>query len=151
MGEKLMGTDVVCQVAIVVKDIEAKAKAWAQLLGVDPPAWNLTDTADKSHISYLGGATEARAKLAFFQIGPQVRLELIEPVGRPSTWGQFLDAHGEGIHHVAFFVKGMDEVLLKLEGVGLKAVQRGDYKGGRYAYVDGEAQLAAILELLENF
>ncbi|MFH1084892.1 MAG: VOC family protein [Chloroflexota bacterium] len=151
MGENLLGTNVVCQVAIVINDIEAKAKAWAQLLGVEPPAWRMTDTADKSHIRYLGATTEARAKLAFFQLGPQVRLELIEPVGRPSTWGQFLDAHGEGIHHIAFIVKGMDEVALRLEGVGLKAVQRGDYTGGRYAYVDGEAQLAAILELLENF
>jgi hypothetical protein len=29
-------------------------------------------------------------------------------------------------------------------------VQRGEYPGGRYAYINGNAQPGAILELLEN-
>ena len=45
----------------------------------------------------------------------------------------------------------MDEVLGKLEGEGIGLVQRGDYTGGRYAYVDGTGGLKAVLELLENF
>jgi len=31
-------------------------------------------------------------------------LELIEPVGGPSTWREFLDTRGEGVHHIAFHV-----------------------------------------------
>ena len=44
----------------------------------------------------------------------------------------------------------MAERVAFLEGKGLSLVQRGEYPGGRYAYVDGSAQLGAILELLEN-
>ena len=150
MSENLLGTSVVCQVAIITADIERASKAWADLLSVDVPPWSLTAEASESHISYRGETTEARAKLAFFDMG-QVRLELIEPVGRPSTWGEFLDEHGDGIHHIAFFVKGMDGVLARLEANDVPAVQRGDYTGGRYGYVDGSKKLGAVLELLENF
>jgi methylmalonyl-CoA/ethylmalonyl-CoA epimerase len=150
MAENALGTHLVCQVAIITADIDKLSKAWAQLLGVEVPSWRMTDGPEKSHIQYLGERTEARAKLAFFDLG-QVRLELIEPVGRPSTWGDFLDQHGDGLHHIAFQIKGMDEVLLRLEAQDIPLVQRGDYTGGRYAYVDGTASLGAILELLENF
>jgi methylmalonyl-CoA/ethylmalonyl-CoA epimerase len=149
MGENALGTHLVCQVAIITADIDKLSKAWARLLGVEVPPWHMTDGPEKSHIRYLGERTEARAKLAFFDLG-QVRLELIEPVGRPSTWGDFLDQHGDGLHHIAFHIQGMDEVLLRLEAQDIPPVQRGDYTGGRYAYVDGTASLGAILELLEN-
>ena len=150
MSSNVLGTNVVCQVAIVVHDVERVARAWAAVLGVDVPSWRLTGPAQESHISYRGATTQARAKLAFFNLGEQVRLELIEPVDRPSTWGQFLDEHGQGIHHIAFTVKGMDQVLARLDAHDVTLVQRGDYAGGRYAYVDGVAELGAVLELLEN-
>ena len=150
MAENVLGTDVVCQVAVVVEDVEETSEAWAKLLGVEVPDWSMTDPPEMSHVKYKGETTEARAKLAFFDLG-QVRLEIIEPVDRPSTWGDFFDEHGQGLHHIAFFVEGMDEVLMALEDQGLTLVQRGDYTGGRYAYVDGTAQLGCILELLENF
>jgi len=149
MGENALGTDIVTQVAIVVRDIEKASAAWAQVLGVDVPPWKATDTADVSHISYRGETTPARAKLAFFSLG-QVSLELIEPIDAPSTWNDFLEAHGDGIHHIAFQIKGMDVVLDNLAQQDVTLVQRGDYAGGRYAYVDGQSTLGAVLELLEN-
>jgi len=150
MTENLLGTDIVTQVAIIVQDVARTSRAWAELLGVPVPEAKLTDPLSEAHTLYKGEPTQARAKLAFFRLG-QVSLELIEPVGRPSTWGDFLDEHGEGIHHVAFNIKGMDDVLLRLDAHQMPLIQRGDYTGGRYAYVDGVPRLGAILELLENF
>lgn len=150
MNKNALGSDLVCQVGIIVRDVEKTAQAWADLLGVEKPVARITDTKDKSHINYQGASTDARAKLAFFNLG-QVQLELIEPVGAPSTWAEFLEKHGQGIHHIAFRIKGMDEVLTELQAHNVPLVQRGDYTGGRYAYVDGIPALGAILELLENF
>jgi 4-hydroxyphenylpyruvate dioxygenase-like putative hemolysin len=79
-----------------------------------------------------------------------VDLELIEPVGKPSTWHDQLDERGEGLHHIAFEIGGMSDRIAYLGARGLPLVQRGEYPGGRYAYLDGNAQLGAILELLEN-
>jgi hypothetical protein len=44
----------------------------------------------------------------------------------------------------------MKEKLAYLDSKGVRLVQRGEYTGGRYAYVDSAAQLGAIIELLEN-
>ena len=148
MGDKL-GSNVVCQVGLIVKDVEKSAQAYADLFGVDVPRWFLTDSEDIAHTRYHGEPTQAQAKLAFFQLGA-VQLELIEPVGGPSTWQAFLDTHGEGMHHIAFQIEGMDEQVAILEKKGMPLVQLGDYTGGCYAYVDGSKQLATIIELLEN-
>lgn len=144
---EVLGSGVVCQVGLVVKDVVQSARAYADLLGVEVPGWTLTDPQDVAHTQYRGQPTGAQAKLAFFQLGA-ISLELIEPVGGPSTWQEFLDTHGEGVHHIAFQVQGMDDRVAALEGQGMLLVQRGDYTGGCYAYIDSVAQLGVILELL---
>ncbi|MBN2003371.1 MAG: VOC family protein [Anaerolineae bacterium] len=144
-----IGTNVVCQVGLVVKDIEKSAAAYSAVFGMPVPNIVVTDDYDKAQTVYRGKPTEARAKLAFFDMG-QVQVELIEPIGEPSTWKEALDAKGEGFHHLAFFVKGTDQVVAYLEGKGGALVQQGHYTGGMYSYVDMPA-LHIVLELLENF
>lgn len=149
MTQPALDTDTVVQVGIVVHDIEAKARAWSDILGLPMPKISITDTVDKAQTQHQGQPTNARARLAFFHMG-QVDIELIEPVGEPSTWRDHLDQHGEGLHHLAFRIKGMNEKVAYLAGHDIPLVQRGEYTGGRYAYVAGSAQLGVILELLEN-
>jgi len=144
-----LGTTTVTQVAIIVRDVEAKAHAWAHILGLPMPAIIVTDPVEVAQTEYRGQPSTARAKLAFFNLG-QVSLELIEPIGGPSTWQEHLDAHGESLHHIAFQIQGMQDKLAYLDANGIPLVQRGEYKGGRYAYVDGTQTLSLVLELLEN-
>jgi len=144
-----LGTTTVTQVAIVVRDIEAKSRAWAQVLGLPVPAVIVTDPVELAQTEYRGQPSPARAKLAFFQLG-QVSLELIEPIGGPSTWQEHLDAHGESLHHIAFQIQGMQDKLAYLDANDISLVQRGEYKGGRYAYADGTQALGTVLELLED-
>jgi catechol 2,3-dioxygenase-like lactoylglutathione lyase family enzyme len=145
-----LGTLTVTQIGIVVRDIGKTTRAFADVLGVPAPKVNITAPLEKAHTEYRGQPSEAQAKLSFFNLG-QVSLELIEPMGGSSTWQEFLDAHGEGVHHIAFEIKGMDEKITYLTNKGVPLIQRGDYTGGRYAYLDGEPRLAVLLELLENF
>ncbi len=149
MAENGIGTNMICQVGVVVRDIERVARAYADIFGMEVPPVSLTAPEAEAHTTYKGAPTPARAKLAFFQMGA-ISLELIEPVGGPSTWQEFLDIRGEGVHHIAFRIAGMDRIIAYLEGKGIPAVQRGDYTGGRYAYMGSEGQLAVILELLER-
>ena len=149
MSEQGLGTITITQVGLIVQDIEAKARAWAEVLGLPVPETMITDSYERAQTEYNGKPSNARAKLAFFHLG-QVDLELIEPVGKPSTWQDQLDEHGDSLHHIAFEIEGMSEKVTYLEAKGLSLVQRGEYPGGRYAYINGNAQLGAILELLEN-
>jgi methylmalonyl-CoA/ethylmalonyl-CoA epimerase len=149
MADQALGTTVITQVGIIVRDIEARARAWSDILGLPMPDIQVTDTVDLAHTEYHGAPSTARAKLAFFHLG-QVDVELIEPIGEPSTWNDQLQQHGDSLHHIAVQIQGMQDKLAYLDSKGMNLLQRGDYTGGRYAYVDGQAQLGTILELLEN-
>lgn len=149
MDQPALSSTTVVQVAIVVPDVAAAASAWAALLGIPQPTIIITDPLEVAQTEYRGAPTPARAKLAFIRLG-QVQLELIEPLDGPSTWKDGLDAHGPSLHHIAFAIKGMNEQLAVLAAHGAPLVQRGEYRGGRYAYVDSGARLGAVIELLEN-
>ncbi|KHL92176.1 lactoylglutathione lyase [Paenibacillus sp. IHB B 3415] len=149
MMSGLLGNHFITQIGILVNDIEKVSAAYADFFGIEKPEIGITDTADIAQTNYNGGATEARAKLAFFDMG-SLQLELIEPDHQPSTWRDYLNEHGEGLHHIAFAAEGMKEKIMLLEGKGFPLQQKGEYTGGRYAYMDTFKELKVILELLEN-
>jgi hypothetical protein len=77
----------------------------AAFLGVDPPEVQITGDVNEAQTRYMGQSSEACAKLAFFHIGPNVDIELIEPDKNPnSIWRYDLDTKGEGFHHITFFI-----------------------------------------------
>ena len=149
MGNNILGTKLITQIGILVHDIEATSQAYAQFFGVEKPQWSITDEVDKAQTQYRGKRSDARAKLAFFDMG-SLQLELIEPDHNPSTWRESLDRNGEGPHHVAFVIKGMKEKIAVLERNQMPLLQKGEYTGGRYAYIDASRDLKVIIELLEN-
>ncbi len=139
------------QVGIIVKDIEKSARHWASLLGnKEIPEIILATGSELNPTEYKGQPTDAKARLAFFQLD-NITIELIEPVGGPSTWKEFLDTKGEGIHHIAFNIKGMKSYIKAFEENGIPMVQHGGWDTGEYSYMDGSSSLALIIELLENY
>ena len=150
MDKGVLGTQTVVQIGIIVKNIQVTAKKYADFLGMDIPEIVITDAYDKTLTLYNGIPTQARAKLAFFRTPGAVEIELIEPDQNPSTWREFLDSHGEGVHHIAFFIKDTQGKVLKLKELGMGLVQKGEYTGGRYSYIDSSKDLKVMLELLEN-
>jgi len=150
MENNLLNTNVVVQVGILVHDIEKSIKDFAAILGVEEPGWSWTGTLAEAETEYRGNPSEARAKLAFFKAGGNLTLELIEPDHLPSTWREDLDKNGEGVHHLAFNIKGMKETIARLEANGIPLIQKGEYPGGRYAYLDASKTMKTLIELLEN-
>lgn len=138
----------VVQVGIVVRDIERKCEAWARLLKLEVPEVVETEPPEVTGMRYGGRASAGRAKLAFFQL-ENLSLELIEPVGGPSSWSEFLEKNGEGIHHIAFRVENMREAEDRLREVDVEIEQEGSFTGGSYAYTKPRGPLGAILELLK--
>jgi catechol 2,3-dioxygenase-like lactoylglutathione lyase family enzyme len=149
MADRGLAQEQLTQIALTVPDIEKASRAWAEALGVPVPPWHLTDPVEQAHTEYRGQSTAARAKLAFFNLG-QVSIELIEPVGGPSTWREGLERVGCGVHHVAFHVRSAEAALARLEGQGARVVQTGDNPGGRYIYLDAVERLGVTLELLAD-
>jgi catechol 2,3-dioxygenase-like lactoylglutathione lyase family enzyme len=137
------------QVAIAVRDIEASRKRWAAVLGVEAPPILEVDAGDKVRMSFRGAPSNARVKLAFFDLGG-VQLELLEPVGEGSTWKEGLDQHGESMHHLAFWTGNMVQTAGGLKQQGVSLIQRGDMGEGQYAYFDATGALGCVIELLES-
>jgi CHAD domain-containing protein len=150
MEKNILGTDLVTQIGILVNDIEQAAQDYADLLGVEKPEIVITATEDIAKTVYKGNPTPARTKQAFFHVGPNIDIELLEPDHEPSTWRHDLDTYGEGIHHIAFNIKGMRKVVEVFERNGMKEIQKGEWVGGRYSYIDAKETLKLTLELLEN-
>ena len=149
MKHGLLDNNRMVQVGIIVRDIEQAAADYAEFFGIDKPRARLTDGYEQTRAEYRGKPGRGRAKLAFMDFG-SLQVELIEPDEQPSTWREFLDEHGEGIHHVAFVIDGMQDKVATLSGKGFALQQRGEYTGGRYAYVDTRDTLKTMIELLEN-
>jgi len=149
MEKNMIGTNVVTQIGILCHDIEKTAQAYADLFGVEKPQIFITDTQEIAKTVYLGQPTPARTKQAFFNVGPNLTIELLEPDHEPSTWRHDLDTYGEGVHHIAFVVNGIKTIVEKFEKNGMKEIQKGEWIGGRYSYIDAKDPLKVTLELLE--
>jgi methylmalonyl-CoA/ethylmalonyl-CoA epimerase len=149
MDKNILGTQIVTQIGIIVNDIDKVSQSYADFFGIEKPQWFWTDTVDVAQTEFNGESSEARSKLAFIDAG-QLQIELIEPDENPSTWREFLDKEGEGVHHIAFQIKGMKEKIELLGRNKMPLIQKGEYTGGRYAYIDTFDELKVLIELLEN-
>ncbi|MCL2265113.1 MAG: VOC family protein [Treponema sp.] len=150
----LLNTDAVIQVGIIVKDVEKTKLKWAEFFGVPVPATVDAGDYEVTQTKYKGkAAPKSKCKMAFFNAGANMQLELIQPNGEKSTWQDFLDKKGEGIHHIAFMVKDTKKVLETCEEKGVKCIQQGKYgdASGEYAYLDTVKDLKCIIETLESY
>ena len=82
------GTKIV-QIGIVVRDVEKYAKSYAEFFGVEVPEVIISETEETAKTRYYGRPTKARVRQAFFHFD-NITIELLEPVGSPSTWKDFL-------------------------------------------------------------
>src|ERR671925_2327983 len=62
---------------------------------------------------------DQKVRVGFFRVG-DVRLELLEPTDPSSTVAAFLEKRGEGLHHVAYTVAGIETHIADLKGAGLR-------------------------------
>lgn len=149
MKGKAIRATTVTQIGIVVRDIDRTAVELARTFGVPVPEIRQSSGHEPHRAQYRGRPIETRPRLAFVQFG-DTQIELIEPDDNPSTWREFLDTRGEGVHHIAFFVSGINEHVAALDAMGLPLVQRGEVPGGYYAYLDAGPALKTIVELISQ-
>lgn len=148
--DAVLASKTVTQVAVIVKDIDKVRTAWADILGIEPPSVSIAEGHSSRPTKYRGRSSDAKAKLAFITMD-NLQIELIQPLGGNSTWQEFLDKNGEGIHHIAFSVKNIEGVEKQFELKGIPTVQTGGWDGGAYSYIDASGKLGCMLELLENY
>jgi len=94
---------------------------------------------------------DQKVRVGFFRVG-DVRLELLEPTDPSSTVAAFLEKRGEGLHHVAFTVAGLEERIAELKGSGLRMIDDKPRPGAhhmRIAFVHPKSTFGVLTELCE--
>jgi hypothetical protein len=140
------------QIALVVRDLDAAMRTHWEVLGVGPWRVYTYGAPLLREMTYRGKAQEYRMRLALAQAGP-LMMELIQPLSGETIYAEHLERKGEGLHHVGVFVPSFDEAVAKAKRDGFSVLQSGRGYGrlgdGGFAYLDTEASLGMILELIE--
>ena len=137
------------QYALVVEDLQAVSDYWARL---GFPVMDVTHPALRD-LRYHGEPGRFDQKLGWHRHGT-VTWEWIQPLAGPTVYRDFLESHGEGVHHLALDVPDIDAAAKALEALGAPVVQSGAWgeKGkpgsGRFAYADTSASGGVTIELL---
>jgi len=136
------------QICIIVKDIALAAEKWAQVFGVEKPEIRKTRLEGGDNYTYRGKPVSCELLVAIIQMNGFV-LELHQPVGGDSTFQEFLDKHGNGVHHLGFETgEDRDEVIEHLAGLGFDTDRTlGIYPGSSWTIVDTEDVLGVNLNI----
>jgi catechol 2,3-dioxygenase-like lactoylglutathione lyase family enzyme len=140
------------QYAFVVKDMRPVSAFWAKL-GFPPLSYTHPAL---SNLRYHGQPGTFDQELGWQRHG-KIEYEWIVPLQGPTVYRDFLDAHGEGVHHLAFEVPDLDHAIAHWASFGIRSVQSGSWGveekpgWGRYAYIDTEPFGGVMIELLWNF
>ncbi len=136
----------ICQIALVVKDIEKTAGEYARLFGVKMPEIFQVPEASVAHTCFKGMPSNTRAKLAVFDLGSLV-LELTQPDEEPSSWKEFLEKNGDGIHHIAFMTDDREKAVKYFEENQMPIRHYGEYEGGNYTVFDSKEKLGTYVQI----
>jgi methylmalonyl-CoA/ethylmalonyl-CoA epimerase len=94
---------------------------------------------------------DQKVRVGFFRIG-DVRLELLEPTEPSSTIAAFLEKRGEGLHHVAYTVEGIEGRIAELKESGVRMIDDVPRPGAhqmRIAFLHPKSSCGVLTELCE--
>lgn len=125
-------------IGIAVKSIDEARKYYEGVLGLT--CYAVEEVADQ------------KVKTAFFKIG-QTKIELLESTDPEGPVGKFLEKKGEGIHHLAFAVDGIEGGLMKLEADGIRLIDKAPRKGAEgldIAFLHPKSTFGVLTEICED-
>ncbi len=134
------------QVAVIVRDIEAALKKHWDVCRIGP--WDIYDfsPATVQDFVYRGRPATHTCIIAVAWSG-DTQLELIQPVSGYSIYDEFLEKHGEGLHHIKLYYKDCGQAIAHYAARGYPVIQSGRFGEDLHYYLDTEKDFGYILEL----
>jgi len=140
------------QVGIVVADLEQALRRHELLFG--SAEWLIVENGPRNmHGLHVRGLpNEFSMRLALHGLDPQ--LELLQPLEGEDILSEWLERRGEGLHHLGYEVRSLDETIERMAEAGYECIQHGygfgaDGSGG-FAYFDTERELGYLVEAVEQ-
>ena len=125
-------------IGIAVKSIDEAKKYYEDVLGLKCYA--------------IEEVTDQKVKTAFFMAG-QTKIELLESTSPDGPIGKFIDKKGEGIHHIAFAVKGLQNSLEEVKSKNVVLIDGEGKKGAEgmnIAFLHPKSTFGVLTELCEK-
>ncbi|MFN2144298.1 MAG: VOC family protein [Anaerolineales bacterium] len=143
----------IAQIAILVEDLDQTVENYYRFFGIEPWHFYTYKRPLLKMSRYYGKEVDNAIRIALSYLGP-TRIELIEMKSGESIHADFIAEHGYGIHHFGLLVEDMEAAQAAARAAGFEIIQEGSGFGpdgdGHYAYLDTEARLGAIYELIER-
>jgi len=125
-------------IGIAVKNIDEAKKYYEDVLGLK--CYSVEEVADQ------------KVKTAFFMVG-QTKIELLESTSAEGPIGKFIDKKGEGIHHIAFAVNGLQKSLDEAKLKNIVLIDENGRKGAEglnIAFLHPKSTFGVLTELCEK-
>lgn len=125
-------------IGIAVKSLAESIKYYEEVLGLK--CYSIEEVPDQ------------KVKTAFFRIG-ETKIELLESTSPDGPIGKFIEKKGEGIHHVAFAVDGLERQLDDAAAKGVQLIDTRPRKGAEgldIAFMHPRSTFGVLTELCEK-
>ncbi len=123
---------------IAVRDLEQALLIFGEKLGIE--------------VGGVEEVAEQKVKVAFLPLG-ESNLELLQSTDPEGAVARFIESRGEGIHHVAFRVKNLEESLARLRSKGVRLIDEKPRLGAggvKIAFLHPKSTGGVLVELCEH-
>jgi len=122
-------------IGIAVQDLEASIELFSKILGREPYKTEVVES--------------EKVTTVFFQIG-ETKIELLAATSPDSVIQKFIDKKGEGIHHIAFAVKNIEEKMQDLKKKDIELIHQEPKDGAdhkRICFLHPKSTNSVLMEL----
>jgi methylmalonyl-CoA/ethylmalonyl-CoA epimerase len=132
------GTLGIHHVGLAVRDLDEAVARYATLVG--------------GVVDHEAVVPEQGVHAIALRVGDGPIVELLAATGDDTPVGRFLAKRGEGMHHVAYEVRGIQAHLARLRAEGIQLIDeapRSGLFGLQVAFIHPEAAFGCLIELVE--
>lgn len=135
----------VYQLGYVVSSVDQACRFYESTYGVGP--FQVFDEVNMDGAILRGRPIDTRIKVALAK-SDAIEIEFIETLQGKNPYTEFLEAKGEGIHHLAYMVDDLDRWKRAFAAKGLEPIFHHDMGVMDFAYFDTSRVGGLMLELL---
>jgi methylmalonyl-CoA/ethylmalonyl-CoA epimerase len=125
-------------IGIAVLNLESAIEFYEGVMGLQ--CYKIEEVADQ------------KVRTAFLMVG-DTKIELLESTDPDGPIGKFIEKKGEGIHHIAFAVKKIEDHLAHAASLGVKLIDSTPRKGAEemeIAFLHPKSAAGVLIEFCED-
>jgi methylmalonyl-CoA/ethylmalonyl-CoA epimerase len=126
----------------VTLDMERSIKNLQKYFGIGPFTRMIPNYFNKR---YRGKPQDFKMELAFARV-ENIVYELIQVIQGETVYGDFLNEHGEGIHHLGYEISDLAKWTEAYKKVGVEPIMSGERMGVKWAYFNTQEIVVELLE-----